>query len=186
VLAIVLLAPFQLYATHIRAGQITAERDPASSNPLAYKFTLVLYRDETGVPQDEAILDMGVNDGSGGGNVTLKSRFLSKRSLGGFARTEEITFEFRFIYPAANTYIVSFTEENRNPEVVNMIQSIQTPFHVETEFTISATLGLNNSVVLRNPPIDRATVGQRFCHNPAAFDPDGDSLSFRLVVPFQK
>jgi hypothetical protein len=36
VLAIVLLGPVQLYATHIRAGQITAERDLSSTDPLAY------------------------------------------------------------------------------------------------------------------------------------------------------
>ncbi|GAB3492612.1 hypothetical protein GCM10027341_06930 [Spirosoma knui] len=34
-----------------------------------------------------------------------------------------------------------------------------------------------------NPPLDSARVGQRFCHNPAAFDADGDSLAYRLSVP---
>jgi hypothetical protein len=54
VLAIVLLVPVQLYASHIRAGQITAERDPTSTDPLAYRFILVLYRDKTGVDQLKA------------------------------------------------------------------------------------------------------------------------------------
>ena len=31
--------------------------------------------------------------------------------------------------------------------------------------------------------MDSGRVGQRFCHNPAAFDPDGDSLAFRLSTP---
>ena len=35
------------------------------------------------------------------------------------------------------------------------------------------------------PPIDGGCVGARFVHNPGAFDPDGDSLSYRLVVPLQ-
>ena len=34
-----------------------------------------------------------------------------------------------------------------------------------------------------NPPLDSARVGQRFCHNPAAFDADGDSLAYRLSIP---
>ena len=34
-----------------------------------------------------------------------------------------------------------------------------------------------------NPPLDSGRVGQKFCHNPAAFDVDGDSLAFRLSVP---
>ncbi len=186
VLAIVLIVPVQLYATHIRAGQITAERDPGSTDPLAYRFTLVLYRDKSGVDQPTATLDMGVNEGGQGGNAIRTANVASRRDLGGFAQTEVLTYYFNYTYPGARPYTVSFTERNRNPEVVNMALSGETPFHIETTFTISPTLGLNSSVVLRNPPIDRATVGQRFCHNPDAFDPNGDSLSYRLVVPFQK
>ena len=33
------------------------------------------------------------------------------------------------------------------------------------------------------PPIDLACPGVAFFHNPGAFDPDGDSLSFELIVP---
>ncbi|MBD0259282.1 MAG: gliding motility-associated C-terminal domain-containing protein, partial [Cytophagales bacterium] len=186
VLAILLLVPFEVYATHIRAGQITAERDLSSTDPLAYRFTLELYRDKTGVEQADATLDMGVTQGGQGGNVLLTANLASRRDLGGFAQTEVLTYYFKYTYPGYNTYTVSFTERNRNREVVNMALSGETPFHIETTFIISPTLGLNNSVVLLNPPIDRATVGQRFCHNPAAFDADGDSLSYRLVVPLQK
>jgi hypothetical protein len=99
---------------------------------------------------------------------------------------EELRYTFRYTYPGPNTYTVRFTEKTGNAGVVNMFQSVNTAFHIETEFIVSATLGLNNSVVLRNPPIDRATVGQKFCHNPAAFDPDGDSLSYKLVTPLSK
>ncbi|HEX8532304.1 MAG TPA: gliding motility-associated C-terminal domain-containing protein, partial [Cytophagales bacterium] len=186
VLAILLLVPFDLYATHIRAGQITAERDLSSTDPLAYRFTLVLYRDKIGVDQLTATLDMGVKQDGQSGNVLLTANLASRVDLGGFANTEVLTYYYKYTYPGAQTYTVSFTERNRNREVVNMAISGETPFHIETTFTISPTLGLNNSVVLLNPPIDRATVGQKFCHNPAAFDPDGDSLSYRLVVPFQK
>jgi hypothetical protein len=129
---------------------------------------------------------MGVTEDGQGGNVILTSDLADRRDLGGFAQTEVLTYYFRYKYPAARTYIVSFTERNRNKEVVNMALSNNTPFHIETSFTISPTLGVNNSVRLRNPPIDRATVGQKFCHNPDAYDRDGDSLSYRLVVPLQK
>ncbi|MCK7540653.1 MAG: hypothetical protein MZV63_62060 [Marinilabiliales bacterium] len=36
--------------------------------------------------------------------------------------------------------------------------------------------------MLLNPPYDKAALGQVFIHNPAAFDPDGDSLSYKLTV----
>ena len=35
------------------------------------------------------------------------------------------------------------------------------------------------------PPIDNGIVGIRYIHNPGAFDPDGDSLSYELVIPLQ-
>ncbi|WP_460952495.1 gliding motility-associated C-terminal domain-containing protein, partial [Spirosoma daeguense] len=41
----------------------------------------------------------------------------------------------------------------------------------------------NSTPVMLNPPLDSGRVGQKFCHNPAAFDIDGDSLAFRLSVP---
>ena len=43
-------------------------------------------------------------------------------------------------------------------------------------------LGNNSTPVLLNPPIDRAAYQQIFIHNPAAYDPDGDSLSYKLTV----
>ncbi|HCQ15868.1 MAG TPA: hypothetical protein DIU20_06385, partial [Cryomorphaceae bacterium] len=43
-------------------------------------------------------------------------------------------------------------------------------------------LGGNNSPVLLEPPIDNGCTGQIFKHNPAAYDEDGDSLAYRLVL----
>ncbi|MFK4985453.1 hypothetical protein ACI4B7_26875, partial [Klebsiella pneumoniae] len=46
-------------------------------------------------------------------------------------------------------------------------------------------IGFNHSPIMLNPPIDFANVGDTFFHNPAAFDPDGDSLDFQQIVPKQ-
>ncbi|WP_040496458.1 gliding motility-associated C-terminal domain-containing protein, partial [Fulvivirga imtechensis] len=53
----------------------------------------------------------------------------------------------------------------------------------ETEINIDPFLGCNNTPVLLIPPIDRGCTGVAFFHNPGAYDPDGDSISFELVVP---
>ena len=45
---------------------------------------------------------------------------------------------------------------------------------------INPLLGHNNTPVLLNKPIDKAALHQVFIHNPAAYDPDGDSLSFKM------
>ena len=43
-------------------------------------------------------------------------------------------------------------------------------------------MGRDNTPVLLNPPYDKAALGYVFIHNPAAFDPDGDSLSYQLTT----
>ena len=42
----------------------------------------------------------------------------------------------------------------------------------------------NHSPILLEPPIDLAYVGQYYVHTPNAYDPDGDSLAYELIVPF--
>ena len=44
-------------------------------------------------------------------------------------------------------------------------------------------LGLNATPVLLNPPLDSARTFQKFCHNPVAFDIDGDSIAYRMAIP---
>ncbi len=133
--------------------------------------------------QPNATLDFGVD----GATQTVPVGFRDRAGTAIGNDIEVLTYTFRHTYPGANTYKVSFREDNRNALVVNMTNSVNTAFYVETEFTINPNLGLNNSVVLRNPPIDRATVvGSGSATIRLLFDPDGDSLSFRLVVPFQR
>jgi hypothetical protein len=38
---------------------------------------------------------------------------------------------------------------------------------------------------LLQPPIDFGCIGKKFVHNINAYDPDGDSLAYELIVPFQ-
>ncbi|HMP98676.1 MAG TPA: gliding motility-associated C-terminal domain-containing protein, partial [Cyclobacteriaceae bacterium] len=62
---------------------------------------------------------------------------------------------------------------------------VDTRFYVETTIFIDPFLGCNDSPVLLVPPIDLACTGVAWFHNPGAFDPDGDSLSFELTIPKQ-
>ncbi|MBQ8957922.1 MAG: gliding motility-associated C-terminal domain-containing protein [Bacteroidales bacterium] len=84
-------------------------------------------------------------------------------------------------YSSSGTYSISMEDANRNYGVVNVPNSVMVPMYVETELVINPFLGYNNSVQLLNAPLDRGCVGKLFLHNPSAYDPDGDSLSYRLV-----
>ncbi|MEJ0055900.1 MAG: hypothetical protein WDN75_09770 [Bacteroidota bacterium] len=54
---------------------------------------------------------------------------------------------------------------------------------MESSISIDPFVGCDNSPRLLVPPIDKACTGAAFYHNPGAFDPDGDSLSYEFVVP---
>lgn len=173
-LAIITTNPLQ--ATHIRAGQITAER--ISDVSLTYRITITIYMDNGRGNADSPQLNVFFGDGQDA--IVQKA---SQQDIGN--NTTRNIYVIEHTYPAPQIYKIYFIEENRNANVLNMINSVNTPFSVSTILSIDPLFGLNDTPVLLADPIDLACVGQRFTHNPAAFDADGDSLSFRLVTPKQ-
>ncbi|MFA0962878.1 gliding motility-associated C-terminal domain-containing protein [Roseivirga sp. BDSF3-8] len=164
-------------ATHIRAGEITAVRDLSSPGTLKYNFVLTGYTD-TGSTVEFGGGEIDFGDGTVIQLTTTE--FAVKEALGN--QIELTIFEFDHTFQAAGTYTIRFREFNRNEGVVNMDNSVNTPFYIETQLVIDPFFGINNSPVLDNPPIDDAAVGVLFTHNPGAYDIDGDSLAYRLVV----
>ncbi|MDJ1502319.1 Ig-like domain-containing protein [Xanthocytophaga agilis] len=182
-----LLLTVNTFATHLRAGQITAVRDPSNLSTPTYIFTLTLYRDTQGVDQPEAtigIVPILANGQRGNNPVFLRADANTPRRTVG-VNIEEITYTFNYTFPGSGSYVIYFQEQNRNAEIVNMNNSVNTPFYVETMLNLVPTIGNNSTPQLLNPPIDNAKVGQKFTHNPTAFDPDGDSLAYRMVIPRQ-
>ncbi|AQG80113.1 hypothetical protein AWR27_12720 [Spirosoma montaniterrae] len=179
---VALVEPVTSYATHVRAGEITTRRISATS--LTYEITLTAYYDEV----DGALAAaQGADEYTicfGDGTSALVRRD-PKRFING--RTSSINvYRVVHTYPGPDTYTVSVTIPNRNNDTKNLPpanQSQNISFHVSTTILINPGLGLNSTPVMLNPPLDSGRVGQRFCHNPAAFDADGDSLAFRLSVP---
>ncbi|GAA4850354.1 gliding motility-associated C-terminal domain-containing protein [Algivirga pacifica] len=160
-------------ATHIRAGDLTIRR--LNNNSLTYRITVVLYRDITGVPAGDGLIDFG--DGT-------DNELVSSRSLG---RTEDqlteiLLYQVDHIFASAGTYKISYFEKNRNPTVRNIEAPSDTPFFIESEFLINPALGLNSSPILLIPPVLQARIGQKYTINAGAYDAEGDSLSYRLTI----
>jgi gliding motility-associated-like protein len=84
-------------------------------------------------------------------------------------------------FPGQGAYTISVEDPNRNYGVLNIPNSVNVPFFIQTELVINPFLGPNNSVQLLAPPIDNGCVNTIYLHNPVAFDADGDSLSYKLV-----
>ncbi len=78
------------------------------------------------------------------------------------------------------TYWISMTDPNRVMGIDNIPNSVNVPFHLRTQITVDPNLGCNNGPQLTTVPLDKACIGACFYHNPAAYDIEGDSLSYKI------
>jgi gliding motility-associated-like protein len=161
---------FAARATHQRAAEITYTWVGGN----AYEFTLTTYNVPNAAWEQRDSLLMQWGDGA--------EEYIPRvhwESIG----TDFVLNIYKAIhnYSSSGTYTISMEDANRNYGVVNVPNSVMVPMHIETELVINPFLGYNNSVQLLNPPVDQGCVGKLYLHNPSAYDPDGDSLSYRLV-----
>ncbi|WP_162418909.1 T9SS type B sorting domain-containing protein [Cyclobacterium roseum] len=167
------------HATHIRAGEIIAER--ISTQTLTYQITVVGYTDT----RSTVVFGPGEIDFGDGRSEVLntESAFNFTENLGN--NIEKNVFVITHTYQGPGNYTIRFMEFNRNANTLNMDQSVDTPFYIETMISIDPFLGVNNSPILTIAPVDNGAVNQTYIHNPGAYDPDGDSLAYVLDVPKQ-
>lgn len=180
-----LMSSTSLWATHIRAGEITARR--ISSTALTYEIVLTTYYDEIGGQTASGgatqVMFCIKPFGALTGTRVMVDREVPRRLIN--PATTRNVYRTTFTFSSPGRFNISVGIENRNDNVININggNSINTPFYVETILEINAALGLNRTPVMLNPPLDSARIGQKFCHNPAAFDADGDSLAYRMTIP---
>ncbi|MCK8494272.1 gliding motility-associated C-terminal domain-containing protein [Spirosoma sp. RP8] len=177
-----LLRPTVSQATHVRAGEITTRRLPGPS--LTYLITLTAYYDESPKGRDAATAATEAPICFGDGTSLSVPRSGRVYINGNTSSVNSYTVIHTYAGPG--TYVIGSYLINRNVGTLNLppaASSDQLSFYVSTTILINAALQVNSTPVMLNPPLDSARVGQKFCHNPAAFDADGDSLAYRLYRP---
>lgn len=170
-------------ATHNRAGEITYTWISGNT----YEVTITTYT-KNSVPADRCELEIHWGDGSsevlkrsnGPIGTGCPSPITIGQLIGNDVRMN--IYKGTHTYAAAGVYTLFFEDPNRNLGISNIIQSVNVPFYVQSELVVSALLGGNSSPQLLNPPIDDGCTRKIFKHNPGAFDIDGDSLSYELVL----
>ncbi|NVO19093.1 MAG: gliding motility-associated C-terminal domain-containing protein [Bacteroidetes bacterium] len=176
---------FHALATHQRAGEITFKY----ISGLTYEVTIVSYsyapsradRNELEINWGDgttSILTRG-NGPSGYNPANIYCDFLGE-IVGKDIKKNLYTGQHTF--PGPSTYKISLEDPNRNYGIQNIPSSVDIPLYVESSLTINPFVGPDNSPQLLLPPIDQGCVGHPFIHNPGAYDPDGDSLSYSLVA----
>ncbi len=167
----ILLCPKSIFATHNRAGEITYRQ----INALTYEVTVITYTATgPGWCADRPELDI-----SWGDNTTSSLDRCEEIFLPDYYKRNK--YVGQHTYGGPGIFCITVEDPNRNANVANIPNSVNTLFAISTTMIIDPTLGLNNTPILTQPPVDKAAVGQVFVHNPGAYDPDGDSLSYKLT-----
>jgi CHU_C Type IX secretion signal domain len=165
-----------LLATHLRAGEITATRICPSRT---YRICIKVYvnTDPSAVKFGGGILSFG------DGNIYQTE----ERNSTPYGDPQDyvgyVEYCIDYTYRGLGQYHITYNEKNRNAGIKNMTNSVQTTFFIETIIEIDPFKGCDNSPRLLVPPIDKACTGAAWFHNPGAYDIDGDSLSYKLIVP---
>lgn len=160
-------------ATHNRAGEIIVCR---IGNSNTYRITVITHT-KLSAPADRP--DLAINYGDSPIWDTIPRTLITDTPDQDLRRSEYVT-EHTYVGPGV--YILSIDDQNRNGGVINIPNSIAQSFSVSTRFVISPVTGGNCSVRFLNSPIQDACLNQTWVHNPAAYDPDGDSLSYEPAV----
>lgn len=167
-----------LYSTHNRAGEISF----IQLSDLSIQATITTYTKASSTAADRDSLI--INWGDGSSSTVLRSNGSGELLSNNTKRNYYIATH---VYPGRSTYKISVMDPNRVDNILNIDppNSVNIPFYIQTTVSL---LNLqfqspNRSVQLLQAPIDFACVGVVFQHNPAAYDADGDSLSFEFTVP---
>jgi gliding motility-associated-like protein len=159
-----------LQATHNRAGEITYRQ----LSDLTYEITITTFTYTLSFA-DRRVLDVDWGD-----NTISTAPRVDILTLPNFYRRN--IYKINHTYPGPGVYKIVVQDPNRNAGVKNIPNSVNVVFSISTILTVNPAMGKDDTPVLLNPPYDKAAFHYLFIHNPSAFDPDGDSLSYKLTV----
>jgi len=169
----ILMISFQsLFATHNRAGEIIYKRLLGDK----FEITIITFTEINNNNADRDTLELFFGDGFS----RKVARTTIQSGYNGFPNIQRNTYKTTYTYSGPGNYTLSMLDPNRNGGIVNIPNSIERKFYIESFLKI--TLGeSNNSAILINDPIAFACNLIPFYYNPGAYDPDGDSLVFEMV-----
>jgi len=177
------------YATHNRAGEIAYVHKPDDDNQYRYEIIITTYTKQSSINADRDSLTINWGDNSSTVLARNNGPFVDGNFDGETIGNDIKKNIYSGIhnYPGPGEYLLWMQDLNRVDSIVNINygNSINEPFYIENTLKIldPQFYSFNNSPQLLQPPIDFAGLGVPYIHNPNAFDVDGDSLHFELIIP---
>jgi gliding motility-associated-like protein len=183
----------EAHASHAQSADITYQCLGGNQ----YQITLSFYRDCAGTtaPNTAAInissascnqnftTTLNQVPGTGQDVTPICASMTTQCSNGTYPGVQEYVYTGIIILPAACTdWVFSFNLCCRNATIGTINNPSGENIYVEAHLD-NLNFPCNSSPTFSNPPIPFVCVGQNYCFNHGATDPDGDSLSYTLVAP---
>jgi gliding motility-associated-like protein len=172
------------WATHNRAGEIVYKQ----IGPREFEVMVITYtRGDAAIPPDRNEVEVNWGDNLGAASISTLPRV--NGSGNGQLLANNVKYNVyvgRHTYGSQGIFKVSMNDKNRVDNIlnVNFPNSGQVPFQIETTIKVlNALYETNSSPELLQAPIDIGYIGQVFVHNPNAYDVEGDSITYELIVP---
>ena len=169
-----LFAARPVLATHNEAGEILV----CHVGGLTYEVTIITHTNPLS-PADrpDFILDWG------DAFIDTIPRLSQTEIIVGTEHVYRNLYVAQHTYSAPGVFTLQYIDPNRIAQVLNINNggSVDIPMCVQSQIIVTAALNDCLPVFL-NIPIQQACIYQPWIHNPAAYDADGDSLSYEPVV----
>lgn len=174
ILFFVLTCSFSANATHNRSGSITFKHLFGNT----YEFTVKTCT-QSSSEADRPELEIKWGDGE---KDTIQRINIVVPSPNTYDIQENYYVGIH-TFTGPGSFIVSVEDPNRNSGVINIVNSVNQVFCIQTELIISPFIGTpNNSLIIEDCPCPEfACLNQIYCYNLSAYDLDGDSLAYSLV-----
>lgn len=169
---LLLVIPIASLATHNRSGSITYVHLYGTT----YEFTVTTC---TKSSSDADRPELEIRWGDGTSDTLVRSGLVEIADYD----VQKNTYVGVHTFTGPDSYIIEVEDPNRNAGVLNITNSVDKVFCIQTELIISPFIGSpNNSLIIEDCPCPEfGCVNEIYCYNVSAYDPDGDSLSYSLV-----
>ena len=169
----VLITP-EAQATHNRAGEITYTHVEG----LTYEILITTYTKQSAIA-DRPWLFLYWGDEQGEPVDSLPRESITDILVDDLRVN---TYRGTHTYGGPGVFDITVIDPNRNDGVLNIEGSVDVPFSISSTLYINPLAGHNNSAQLLNSAQQNACLNQPWIHNPGAFDPDGDVLTYSLTT----
>ncbi|SDK43624.1 Por secretion system C-terminal sorting domain-containing protein [Catalinimonas alkaloidigena] len=175
-----LFLPHLASATHVRGGEIIYRQD--SLDPFTVHFEIIVYRDQNGIDLKDLTFYSG--DTSAGILLGDDQVTVTTYPQAFLPDTDRWFYQYSHTYDKPGKYLAATVVQNRNRGVSNFGSgaSDMYSFYVETQVDLTGPTP-NTSPRFAMPLLTQIAGGFESTYALTAYDPDGDSLSYRLVLP---